>query len=672
MNKDLAKVTGLRFEMISKGYSTKQEGQKVPYSANTSKRPSGTSISKSDLKINSRKSKTETNSSRNDFPSIHEENYTSNEIETEKIPEVLVTPEVDDQLETRLQSLEYQPSLKSFQNPEFPVSMKSEELAVRGLKIISPQTEGSANDNLSLSRILGLQSSESESDFSRKDSHISLFAQDDEERSIENKISHLSDKEGYNINLLLRTGMVSESPTPNDNCIPSHFQTYDKIAKIQKKVEEIQSQLTETEYIEILNELDPSPFNFISKDERVPFFELIKKYANTDLEPDTLDKTDQNFVHPLIKEKKKRVKKKKHSLSKSTINKPSEEPDTLEDAMSKIERIYKERQMKLLNKYDAYFQTENALKSELKQIELKRKNIMQALESCECYGKIVITRVPIITNDYDELMDTFESIGHVLFEQEYTFILDQFIERKIRFFPMFSMIYNYSFDKTFVINIYEDIEQKKLYRSYKLANLDFIQTGMTVNSMGDQFELLKMVTLNEENKQREIYVIGFIQYQLEKWMKVLSIQDKIVFYDKAFEHINDLKIEEFKMNNIERSDSQAIRLNDSTVKPPVHPSTFSFKESYQNKMNTIQDDSDYFSPETRTKMAELMKIREQVEHDDSFFENSYLNRTLKSSQNLHSSMDAKEDSGENSPKNMSFTSAHRNPHYSGGTFGKKE
>ena len=89
--------------------------------------------------------------------------------------------------------------------------------------------------------------------------------------------------------------------------------------------------------------------------------------------------------------------------------------------------------------------------------------------------------------------------------------------------------------------MYEDIEQKKLFKSFKIKNLDFVLTGMNVNSMEDQFELLKMVTLNESNHTRDIYVIGFIQYQLPKWRKMLQVQEKIVFHDRAFQIIRHRK-----------------------------------------------------------------------------------------------------------------------------------
>ena len=48
-----------------------------------------------------------------------------------------------------------------------------------------------------------------------------------------------------------------------------------------------------------------------------------------------------------------------------------------------------------------------------------------------------MTHLPIISNTFEGVMDTFEGQGNVLFEEEYTTILNKFIERKIRFFPMF-------------------------------------------------------------------------------------------------------------------------------------------------------------------------------------------------------------------------------------------
>lgn len=127
-------------------------------------------------------------------------------------------------------------------------------------------------------------------------------------------------------------------------------------------------------------------------------------------------------------------------------------------------------------------------------------------------------------------MEIFEEKGHVLFEEEYTTILNKFIERKIRFFPMFSMMNLDAQTQNYSLRFFEDIEMTKVHMEFSLSEIDFIQTGMTVNSMGDQFELLKMVTLKAEEKQREIYVIGFIQYQVSSgfsnWVIILSFSWK--------------------------------------------------------------------------------------------------------------------------------------------------
>lgn len=70
-----------------------------------------------------------------------------------------MTPEIDLELESRLRPLEYQPSLKSIQNPEFPVSMRSEDLATRELKSFSHGLGVTHRDNTPLSNLIDLQTS---------------------------------------------------------------------------------------------------------------------------------------------------------------------------------------------------------------------------------------------------------------------------------------------------------------------------------------------------------------------------------------------------------------------------------------------------------------------------------------------------------------------------------
>lgn len=133
------------------------------------------------------------------------------------------------------------------------------------------------------------------------------------------------------------------------------------------------------------------------------------------------------------------------------------------------------------------------------------------------YRKVILTKQPLISNTMEEIVDSFDALGNVLFEEEFTEILNNFIERKMRFVPMFLIMHYYPFDKSYIINMYEDIEQKKLFKTLSLQNIDFIVTGMTVNSLEDKYELIKLVTYNKNENKRDIYVVGFINYQLEKW-----------------------------------------------------------------------------------------------------------------------------------------------------------
>lgn len=172
---------------------------------------------------------------------------------------------------------------------------------------------------------------------------------------------------------------------------------------------------------------------------------------------------------------------------------------------------------------------------------------------------MIITKMPISTKNSTEIVEQYSSSGDRsssspksrkfeqdkekeqsssnLFEEEFLDILNKFVDRKLRFYPMFAVMHYLEFDDTYVINIYEDIEQNALFKSFKLEHVDFVYTGMTVESMNNVYELVKLINYNLNKQEREIYVAGFLQYQLDKWNSAVNISKKVVHFDKAFQQI---------------------------------------------------------------------------------------------------------------------------------------
>lgn len=96
------------------------------------------------------------------------------------------------------------------------------------------------------------------------------------------------------------------------------------------------------------------------------------------------------MTHPLQKKKTIEIPSKTPKAPKAPASpvtpKDFKMTQDIGESMSNIEKVYKTRQMQLLNKYDDYFHKENSLKSDLEELEHKRKRITESLENCQCYG----------------------------------------------------------------------------------------------------------------------------------------------------------------------------------------------------------------------------------------------------------------------------------------------
>ena len=209
------------------------------------------------------------------------------------------------------------------------------------------------------------------------------------------------------------------------------------------------------------------------------------------------------------------------------------------------------------------------------------------------------------------------------------------------------------------------LSKNKLFKTFKLENVDFISTGMNVNSMGDQFELLKLVTLNPRYNTREIYIIGFIQYQLPKWRKILGIQDKIVFYDKAFDSFMKQK------KSFDRRPSRVEAYQSKLSKISQGKETAGFSDIYNQNADLPETNNEYFSPETKRKVEKLMKIRDEVVDEEEMADNSFKNDTNLSSFVNQSSVEDKEiQNNLSGNENDIFFSLTRAEKDSGATFGQ--
>jgi hypothetical protein len=98
--------------------------------------------------------------------------------------------------------------------------------------------------------------------------------------------------------------------------------------------------------------------------------------------------------------------------------------------------------------------------------------------------------------------------------------------------------------------------------------------------------------------RRDVYVIGFIKYQLPKWEKALNIQRKINSLENTFD----------PFLNMSGSDKhrKSIKL-DTKLKVPIN----------------LSKDSEYSSPDTKQKLQKLIKIRDDIET------NEYIEKSLK-------------------------------------------
>ena len=135
---------------------------------------------------------------------------------------------------------------------------------------------------------------------------------------------------------------------------------------------------------------------------------------------------------------------------------------------------------------------------------------------------------------------------------------------------------------------------------------------MTVESMDDKYELLKLVTMNKQQTRRDIYVVGFIQYQLPKWEKVLKVQKKVVYYDKAFDTFMKQSDEKRKNRRLNKLDAHRIRLSIQLD----NPIKVGFSDMYNQSTVKPTEDDEFFSPDTKRKVEKLMQIRNDIEEHE--------------------------------------------------------
>jgi len=330
------------------------------------------------------------------------------------------------------------------------------------------------------------------------DDFFSMSSISSSEPASDSKFKFIGPKSSINKDMLFRKNLVDTmktSSTPvfyESKCkfwYPWHFLEYDKIAKVKERIQEIQSELTEIEFFEILqqcNSWDLFPKFLNSKND---IFHLLKHYKDeqwSGSQKDALRKTE--LVNPIMKQKERKLLK-KVKQSRVLTEVTTDDSSSFESMLWGIEKQYRIKQFDQLNKFEDYFKNEVNLKNEYKAIQYQRSQIVSNIEGWEWYGKVILTKIPLFSSTPKDIIERYRKLGNKIFENEFTHILEHFIEGKLRFNPVFWIVNYYSFDNSYVINIYEDLEQKLLFKSVKLENADLVFTGMTVESDKGQFEL---------------------------------------------------------------------------------------------------------------------------------------------------------------------------------------
>ena len=94
---------------------------------------------------------------------------------------------------------------------------------------------------------------------------------------------------------------------------------------------------------------------------------------------------DTEVVSPIIRRKEHKIEEKvKQSRLQAELK--SKENLSFEQNIEDIEKQFKHKQLKQLEKYENYFQQELDLKLHLKELTQKRADIVHNIESCDCYG----------------------------------------------------------------------------------------------------------------------------------------------------------------------------------------------------------------------------------------------------------------------------------------------
>ena len=82
---------------------------------------------------------------------------------------------------------------------------------------------------------------------------------------------------------------------------------------------------------------------------------------------------------------------------------------------------------------------------------------------------------------------------------------------------------------------YTDLHMLNEQARFHRDTVEFLDTGLSVNSKGSKaLYLFKMVHHNLAERQREVFVLGFYEEQLDKWDVSLCVEQDIKFHDRTF------------------------------------------------------------------------------------------------------------------------------------------
>jgi hypothetical protein len=158
---------------------------------------------------------------------------------------------------------------------------------------------------------------------------------------------------------------------------------YDKIAKIKEQIDAIKENLTEIEFIEMLQELDLTSFFPKFPDSKNDIYHLLKNYSSVEFDKAYRENLkNSEVINPMVKRKEQKMKEKVERSKLQNKNKIKESLN-FESLITNIEDEYRSKQFNQFDKFDEYFENEIKLKEEYKHITAQRAQIVTNIEASD-------------------------------------------------------------------------------------------------------------------------------------------------------------------------------------------------------------------------------------------------------------------------------------------------